>query len=997
MAVGRVQVLVEGAAMGHVHQLQAAADREDGQIERQGLVQETDLYCIALGVALLGMWMARLAVSGRVDIGASGKNQARMAVHAELGSWRMTSGKESSRVGGQAIRDVILLIPVHQQHLFNWGQYQIAPFLSIVTRATLGTRVRLSAGSSLCNKTACLEGMLQMKIGKQADASSGKWCNLVLSPILVLGIAWAQLSAQTCKPGELRVLVKDSQEGPIFDAQVKIETLTKTTGTGGIVDFTDLPCGAYTIVASKPGFDDGKSAVVIGGGASVEVNITLNPQVVRSSVDVTATAAPVEQTASETTELRPDEVKTLPSNPVNVADTLVLVPGVVRSPEGELKINGTGEQRSALVVNQSDITDPATGKFGQTIPIDSIEAVNVLNTPFLAQYGRFTQSVVAVETRRGGEKWHADLNDLLPDFRIRSYQLRGIRNETPRGVLSGPLLRDRLYFITSLTYFLDKSPSRTLPFPHNESKQEAINSFSQFDYLLSTRQILTATVHLSPQHTNFISPDYFNPQPVTPSYAQHNYLGTFAHHLGIFGGTLDSSVSLQRFDATVGAQGDAAMTLTPTGNSGNYFATQDRDARRTEWLEIWSPTSMRLAGTHILKIGTSLTGASDQGQFTYRPVDILYAGGQLLEHIAFTNGLPFNRHDLEVTAYGQDHWALNSKFAFDYGLRVEHQRLAQSLRIAPRAGIVWTPITPKTVFRAGYGQFYDHIPLDVYTFSRYPQRTITDYAQDGSLLGSAMPYINVIGSVTGPRSFFVRGQQVAGAFSPRGFTWTAQVEHSFSKMLRIRAVYLDNRSVGLIVLEPALLGTVHEIVLNGDGSSRHRQAEVSAKSVWKEGQQLTLTYVRSRTRGSLNTFDTFLGNFPFPLVRSNLYANLPDDLPNRFLMWGKFKTRVWGLEAAPIVEYRNGLPFASLDQSQNYAGTPYRDQTRFPRFFSADLRVLKDLKINPKYTLRLSLSGFNLTNHFNALAIHSNISDPQYGVFFGNYHRRYRFDLEVVF
>ena len=105
---------------------------------------------------------------------------------------------------------------------------------------------------------------------------------------------------------------------------------------------------------------------------------------------------------------------------------LPLVPGVVRSPDGELKLDGSGEQRSSLVVNESDVTDPATGKFGQTVPVDSIETVNVLNTPFLAQYGRFTQSVVAVETRRGGDKWHYDLNDPFPDFRIRSYHMRGI-------------------------------------------------------------------------------------------------------------------------------------------------------------------------------------------------------------------------------------------------------------------------------------------------------------------------------------------------------------------------------------------------------------------------------------------------------------------------------------------------------------------------------------------------------------------------------------------
>ena len=92
-----------------------------------------------------------------------------------------------------------------------------------------------------------------------------------------------------------------------------------------------------------------------------------------------------------------------------------------------------------MIVNQTDITDPATGKFGQSVPVDSIETVNVLNTPFLAQYGRFTQSVVAVETKRGGEKWHAELNDPFPDFRIRSYHMRGIRDVRPRD--SSPAVR----------------------------------------------------------------------------------------------------------------------------------------------------------------------------------------------------------------------------------------------------------------------------------------------------------------------------------------------------------------------------------------------------------------------------------------------------------------------------------------------------------------------------------------------------------------------------
>lgn len=810
------------------------------------------------------------------------------------------------------------------------------------------------------------------------------------------------VNGQTCKPAGVRVVVKDSQEAPIFDAQVRLGSDTQEIGARktpamGVADFENVPCGIWTVRATKEGFDESNALVEIAKQPVAQVTLILKPRVKHSSMNVVEDAPRVEQSSSVNYELHPAEVKPLPTNPATVTDTLPLVPGVVRSPDGQLKIDGSGEERSSLVVNQSDVTDPATGRFGQTVPIDSIETVNVLNTPFLAQYGRFTQSVVAVETKRGGDKWHADLNDPFPDFRIRSYHMRGIRNETPRASFGGPLIHERLYFMTALLYYIDKEQDRTLPFPFNVSKQERVNSFTQVDYLLSTRQIVNATFHFSPQHTNFVNPNYFNPQPVTPSYAQQNYVGTAAHHLGLFGGTLDSTVSFQRYDVQIGAQGPGGTILTPQGNRGNFFGTQNRDAARTEWLEIWSPGPVTLAGTHLLKIGTSFTTSNEQGRFSYRPVDILDGFGKPLQHIDYKNQGPFVRSDLEFTAYAQDHWALNSRVSLDYGVRVEHQRVASSLRLAPRIGVAWTPFADgKTVFRMGYGEFYDHIPLDVYSFSRYPLRTITSYAADGAP-GVPQPFNNVIGSATGPRSFLVHGQRVAGSFSPRGSTWNAQLEHRFSKLLHVRGVYTDNRSVGLIVLEPVILGTANEIVLNGDGSSRFRQAEVTAKLSLESGQELTMSYTHSRAEGSLNGFDNFVGNYPLFVVRPDVYSNLAGDLPNRFLIWGHVNPHVKRFQLFPIVEYRNGFPYARFDAQRNYVGVPNSDATRFPRFFSADARLMRDFKVSSKYTVQLSVTGFNLTNHFNALAVHANSADPRYGTFFGNYHRRYRFDFEVVF
>jgi hypothetical protein len=770
-----------------------------------------------------------------------------------------------------------------------------------------------------------------------------------------------------------------------------------TTKSQGSVDFTGMPCGVLNVSATKEGFDPANGAIEMTSAARAQLTLSLTPQAQRASVDVTGTVAAVEQSASQSTEVRLSEVKILPTNPATVSDILPLVPSIVRSPDGELKIDGSGEQRSALVVNQTDVTDPATGKFGQTIPVDSIESVNVLNTPFLAQYGRFTSGVIAVETRRGGEKWHAELNDPFPDFRIRSWHMRGIRDASPRAVLGGPLLRNRLFINTALQYTYQRDSVLTLPFPRNESKKEGINSFTQLDLVLSPKQIITATFHFSPQHINFVNPDYFNPQPVTPSYAQHNYVGTAADHWGLFGGILDSSLSFQRFEVNIGSQGGTDTVFTPIRNGGNYFGVQNRSGRRTEWLETWSPVPIRGAGTHLLKMGTSLTGSGDDGQFTYRPIQIENSAGQLLERIDFSNRNPFSRTDLEFTGFAQDHWILGPKISFDFGARVENQRLPDSLRIAPSAGVTLAPFPgERTVFRAGIGQFYDHVPLNVYTFARYPQRTVTFYnPEDGSIIGSPLEYVNVIGSITGPRSFFVNGEQVAGGFSPRGATWNVQVEHFFGQRLRLQGVYSDNRSVGLVVFEPVTLPAGNEIVLNGDGSSRYRQAEVNAKFTGKAGQELNFSYTRSRASVSLNSFDGYLGNFPNPFVRPNVSAHLPGDIPNRLLWWGSVNIPRPRLQILPIVEYRSGFPYSNLNEFQNYVGVP--NSARFPNYFSLDARFVKDFKVNPKYTVRLSLTGLNFTNHFNALAVHANTGDPQFGIFFGDYHRRYRGDFDIIF
>jgi hypothetical protein len=222
-----------------------------------------------------------------------------------------------------------------------------------------------------------------------------------------------------------------------------------------------------------------------------------------------------------------------------------------------------------------------------------------------------------------------------------------------------------------------------------------------------------------------------------------------------------------------------------------------------------------------------------------------------------------------------------------------------------------------------------------------------------------------------------------------------QIDQPLGRYLRLRTAYLSNNGSDLITLNPTINGSSAALVLDGNGQSRYRQLELTGRlRLGGETRQLFFSYVHSSIRGDLNDFSEFLGSYPSPIIRPNEFGHLPGNLPNRFLVYGRIQLP-WKIRISPVAEYRNGFPYLITDAAQQYAGVPYAQ--RFPNFFSADARISKDFQVNPKYAVRLSVSGYNLSNHFNPDTVHGNMADPQFGVFFGQHERRYTADFDIIF
>lgn len=767
-----------------------------------------------------------------------------------------------------------------------------------------------------------------------------------------------------------------------------------TTEASGVAQFRDVATGKHTLNISASGFDELTTEVSVEPPGDNRVDATMSPAHTDSITIQGIIETPLEEANPAAATLERQQVSALPDRPRTVTDALPLVPGVVRLPNGQLRLSGSGEHRSAMLVNSASAADPATGQFGATLPIDSISTMNVLSSPFLAEYGGFTSNVVAVETRRGGEKWHFELNDPLPEFRWRSWHMVGLRSDTPRFNFDGPLIKGKLHFLEAVQYDLRATPVITLPFPNNETRREGYNSLSALDYILNGSNYLTANFHAANHRARFENLEAFNPEPVTPNTSDTVLSLDLAEHAAIRGTLLDSAITLASFRTRIWPQGDQTEVMAPDGNSGNYFAQQTRTSSRLEWREAWSLTRS-FFGTHNIKIGSIVGATAEHALITDHDVNLVNQQRQLLEIITFTPGLPIARNDFESAFFLQDQWIVASRFSFNLGLRFEQQEVTDAFRLGPRAGFVWTPFHGgRTILRAGAGVFYDRVPLNVYGFALYPDEVITTYAPDGSILTGPDRYFNLTETAAPHHSPLIYRSNGVGDFAPYSVNTNLQLEQIVSRRIRLRLDYLQSLSSGLIALSPQVSPTQHAFALNGAASAQHREMEVTAAATARKEDQIFLSYVHSYTFGNINEFSNFLANYPPAIILPDYRTVLPGDTPNRVLVWGTFSFP-WKFRIAPKIEYRTGFPWSSVNALQQYTGTP--NQFRFPTFFALDARITKDVKVTDKYTFRFGVTATDLSNHFNPVSVHANVSDPQYNVFFGSYRRRYTADFDVLF
>ena len=132
------------------------------------------------------------------------------------------------------------------------------------------------------------------------------------------------------------------------------------------------------------------------------------------------------------------------------------------------------------------------------------------------------------------------------------------------------------------------------------------------------------------------------------------------------------------------------------------------------------------------------------------------------------------------------------------------------------------------------------------------------------------------------------------------------------------------------------------------GRSRYWELELTSR--WLVGgHEMNFTYVRSRSKGDLNVFNEYFGNFRNPIIRPNQFSVTETDTRHRFLFRGAFAVQKWTV--SPVFEARQGFPYSLVDQDLNFVGMR-NEGGRFPNVWVLDLGIQR-----PDTNLRVQHMG----------------------------------------
>lgn len=738
-----------------------------------------------------------------------------------------------------------------------------------------------------------------------------------------------------------------------------------TTDETGQFSFSDIPSGLYRLSVFMPRYKPFSAPVQLDAGQTYQLRVDLTLASLSERVEIAGT---LETTAPKDSQIVTGfQLALLPLPMDRFQESMPLLPGVVRDPRGRISFNGTRPSQSALLVNGANVTDPVTGDFATELPLQAIDTVAVYSIPYSAEFGRVTGAVADVRTRAGKDAWAVEFGSLFPSPRFRNGTIAGVGNATPRVQVGGPLAPGRAWLSQGASLRFIRSRVEDVLEGQDEEVFEGLDTFTQVDLKAGERHLVTTTLSLFPGETDNFGIDTLHPEEASPDLHTRGWNVALADAFTFNPSTfINWTLAVRSLHVQVIPERTGEARLTSDGLRDTYFNGTDRTSRQVELLGAWTHVPTAGEGRHLLKVGGSLYHTSFTASDRTSPVDVLGAGGRRLRRISFLGSGETQGADLIVGGFVQDRWQLNGRSTLDVGARYDYERITGTHRFAPRAGVaVSLDESGRTRLKSGIGTFFDRVFLLVDAFELFQQRVEQDYDDAGGLTGTPVVYRNRVST----DEFDV----------PQSTVWNIELDREIGSRLRARVNYRENRGHDHFVVTRESGGAAGPaLVLGSSGRSLAREFDATIRWQLAQDGEMFFSFSKMRSEGDLNEMSALYGNLREPMWIDNAYGFQAFDVPERLLLWGVARLGR-GITLVPAVEWRSGFPYTVFSEDYRPVG-PRGLGGRFPNFFSADLRLLKRVRLRG-HAFDAGVQVLNLTDHFNPRDVVTNVASPQFGTF----------------
>lgn len=745
-------------------------------------------------------------------------------------------------------------------------------------------------------------------------------------------------------------------EVQLVDGSTLVRALvTRADGTFDI----DVSLRGTTVVASLEGFETTR----VNRADAVRIVLPL-ARTTETTTVVAPTVAPSPlTTAALGSSLTATTVARLPSTQLKARESLGLLPSVVRGPDGLLRLGGARVNDTPLLLDGFNVTDPATGTSSINLPFEAVRGVDLLRDPMAVTYGGLLGGLVQLESKPGGDQFTMGVQGFVPRPRFTSPGIGRLEGIFPRIYADGASAGGRVRNFSAAEWDFERIPvPGVTKGPGPDIVEQSAIVFARTDVRVNDRNSLTleGLALASGRDSEALSPRR-DDAAAADTRGQDLFAGVTNRFVVDPTNVVTVRIGAFGREASLTPRGSGPSYLSPAGWRGNWFTHMTRRASHYSVQTTWEHAATLGAKLHEFTLGAGLARRRLSGSVTENTISIENAAGSKVREITFgpPGALSVNDRPLNLTL--RDVWHVSDRLQIDAGGRLDRNSSYGGSAPSGRIGVrLAFDQADRTVVKAGYGSFVGSLPLLVGAFGGYPTRTDTRFDPNTqAVIGQPLTLQPSVNELRLPRAVAV----------------SVAVERQLRPGLDAQVSVTERNSIRLATLDvPTQSGA---LAVSSGGKARYREVQFSVRRTLEDNQQVFVSYVRSAATGELNDFSALFQGFDAPLVQPGGQSRLATDAPHRVLVWGTFNL-LGGVVVSPVVEWRSGFPYSTLNDQYLYAGTPHNRE--FKAFMATDLIIYRNFTVRDR-SADLGIQVFNATRHFNPRDVYPVVGAPRFGEF----------------